>query len=184
VAPRFRADRQYFFVDFVTKQFCVNLGWEGNYGYEVLYNSTLSLPSIAEDQSGELFGLRYGTGRIHKFIQAGGTANNTIPNKLVDTGCVDTTDVTLPASGLIPYETGATFWSDGAVKERYYAIPDASTVDVDASGDWQFPVGSVLVKNFRLNDALIETRLFARHTNGEWGGYTYEWDDTETALRA
>ena len=39
-----------------------------------------------------------------------------------------------------------------------------------------FPVGTVLVKNFRLGARRVETRLFMRHTNGKWAGYTYEWN--------
>ena len=34
----------------------------------------------------------------------------------------------------------------------------------------------MLVKNFRLGTRLVETRLFMRHTDGEWAGYTYEWN--------
>ena len=172
---------RYFFVDFISRQiFASTSDAQGNYGYEILYSSNLSLSSLSEDENGEIYGLRYGNGRIHKFIQGGGTANNTIPDLLSDTGCVDPLDPKLPAAGLIPYETVVPFWSDGAVKQRYFALPDGLTVDVDADGDWLFPVGSVLIKNFRLAGKLIETRMFMRHTNGEWRGYTYEWNDNET----
>ncbi len=36
------------------------------------------------------------------------------------------------------------------------------------------------MKNFILDDALIETRFMMRHNDGEWGGYTYEWNDAGT----
>jgi uncharacterized repeat protein (TIGR03806 family) len=42
------------------------------------------------------------------------------------------------------------------------------------------PNGTVLMKHFRLNNALIETRLFMRHPDGEWAGYTYEWNAQRT----
>ena len=38
----------------------------------------------------------------------------------------------------------------------------------------------MLVKHFRLNGKLNETRLFTRHGNGDWGGYSYEWNLAET----
>jgi mono/diheme cytochrome c family protein len=38
----------------------------------------------------------------------------------------------------------------------------------------------VLMKNFRLNDRLIETRLFMRHPDGIWAGYTYEWNAAQS----
>jgi mono/diheme cytochrome c family protein len=32
------------------------------------------------------------------------------------------------------------------------------------------------MKNFRLGNRLIETRLFMRHPDGVWAGYSYEWN--------
>jgi mono/diheme cytochrome c family protein len=37
------------------------------------------------------------------------------------------------------------------------------------------------MKSFRVNNQLIETRLFMRHPDGDWAGYTYEWNDAQTA---
>ena len=34
----------------------------------------------------------------------------------------------------------------------------------------------MLVKNFALGGQLVETRLFMRHNDGNWAGYTYEWN--------
>jgi uncharacterized repeat protein (TIGR03806 family) len=88
---------------------------------------------------------------------------------------------TQPAAGLIPYTPLAQFWSDGASKQRWMALPDNTKITVEANGDWTFPNGTVLVKNFTLNGQLIETRLFMRYTDsGNWGGYTYRWDSTHT----
>jgi uncharacterized repeat protein (TIGR03806 family) len=81
---------------------------------------------------------------------------------------------------LIPYKPNAPFWSDGAAKERWLALPDGQNITVNADGDWDFPNGSVLVKNFRLENRLIETRLFMRHPDGVWAGYTYEWNASQT----
>jgi hypothetical protein len=39
---------------------------------------------------------------------------------------------------------------------------------------------TVLMKNFRLDNRLIETRLFMRHPDGVWGGHTYEWNAQQT----
>src|SRR5262249_40320095 len=60
-------------------------------------------------------------------------------------------------------------------------LPDNTRITVEADGDWTFPPGTVLVKNFTLNGSLIETRLFMRHTDsGNWGGYTYRWNAAHT----
>src|SRR5690606_28813421 len=85
-----------------------------------------------------------------------------------------------PASGLIPYAPNAPFWSDGAEKERWIALPNGTSITVQNDGDWDFPAGTVLMKHFRLNGRLVETRLLMRHPDNEWAGYTYEWDATQT----
>src|SRR6185369_722895 len=36
------------------------------------------------------------------------------------------------------------------------------------------------MKNFRVGGKLIETRLFMRHPDGNWGGFTYEWNTQQT----
>jgi uncharacterized repeat protein (TIGR03806 family) len=51
---------------------------------------------------------------------------------------------------------------------------------VKADGDFEFPIGTVAAKTFSLGGKRIETRLFMRHSNGNWAGYTYEWNDTQT----
>jgi uncharacterized repeat protein (TIGR03806 family) len=105
-----------------------------------------------------------------------------VPASLANTGCVDATNPTQPASGLIPYGINAPFWSDGATKERFIGIPNGQTIAVQTGNDWQFPSGSVLVKNFRVANQLIETRLLMRHPDdGSWSGYTYEWNAQQTS---
>jgi uncharacterized repeat protein (TIGR03806 family) len=145
--------------------------------------ATAAQPSaFAEAADGELFVLGYGNGFVYSLQPAtGGT--DTIPASLVDTGCVDRTQPTRPSSGLIPYAPNAPFWSDGTAKERWIGLPASApnTISAGTDGDWSFPNGTVLVKSFRLNNQLIETRLFMRHPDGTWAGYTYEWNDAQTA---
>jgi uncharacterized repeat protein (TIGR03806 family) len=93
---------------------------------------------------------------------------------------VNPANPTMPASGLIPYAPNAPFYSDGAVKTRWLALPDGQRITVDADDDFDFPNGSVLMKNFTLGGNLIETRLFMRHNDGSWAGYTYEWNAQHT----
>lgn len=80
----------------------------------------------------------------------------------------------------VPYELNAPFWSDGAEKERWMMVPDGKRVHVMADGDWDFPIGTVLVKQFRRGGRLFETRLLVRHEDGDWGGYSYEWNEAGT----
>jgi hypothetical protein len=78
------------------------------------------------------------------------------------------------------YAPNAAFFSDGAVKTRWLALPDGQRINVDASNDFDFPNGSVLMKNFSLGGQLVETRLFMRNNDGNWAGYTYQWNDQHT----
>jgi uncharacterized repeat protein (TIGR03806 family) len=95
------------------------------------------------------------------------------------TGCVKAESPKEPAAGLIPYDVVNPLWSDGADKERYLALPNATKIDVNGDGDFQLPVGSVLVKHFKLNDKFVETRLFMHGELG-WQGFSYEWQDDQT----
>jgi len=138
------------------------------------FDSGLSISSFAQDASGEIYIVNYG-GTLHR-LRAGSGAGRVIPTQLSATGCVSSADATQPAAGLIPYAPNAAFWSDGAAKSRFLALPDGQNISVGQDGDFDFPNGSVLVKNFRIGTRLVETRLFMRHNNGDWAGYTYEWN--------
>jgi uncharacterized repeat protein (TIGR03806 family) len=105
---------------------------------------------------------------------------DTIPDLLSASGCVDPSDVTQAYAGLLPYDLSAPFWSDGADKDRYIGLPNGTTIGINADGDFDFPNGTVIVKNFRLGGNLVETRHLMRHTDGVWAGYTYEWNTAQT----
>jgi uncharacterized repeat protein (TIGR03806 family) len=139
----------------------------------------LSIASFAQDTDGELYIAHLG-GTIHKIVEATG-GGGSIPAQLSATGCVNPANPSQPAAGLIPYAPNAPFYSDGALKTRWLALPDGQRIGVDdSSGDFDFPAGSVLMKNFSLGGQLVETRLFMRHDDGNWAGYTYEWNAQHT----
>jgi uncharacterized repeat protein (TIGR03806 family) len=144
----------------------------------VIAEAGMKIWSFGQGHDGEVYALE-GT-KTFKLVPAGGAEPDSFPALLSDTGYVDPQDPTQPASCLIPYDINVPFWSDGALKERWLAIPDGTAIHVGPDGDWEFPVGSVFVKSFRLGGKLVETRLFLRHADGGWGGYSYEWNSTET----
>lgn len=158
----------------------------GNYAAEELLDTPLSIASFGQGNDGELYVIDIAGGALHKIVDGGAAPppSTRVPELLSETGCVDAENPSAPASGLIPYSVAAPFWSDGATKERWLAIPDGTSIRVAADGDYTFPNGTVLMKNFRLNGSLVETRLFMRHLDGEWAGYSYEWnaEGTDAAL--
>lgn len=172
---------RYVFTDFFTRSLYLYDASAPNGYSELLANTGAMVSSFAQDNDLELYLVAYDTGGLYKINPgAGGSGIPPVPANLSDTGCVDPSDPTLPAIGLIPFAPEAPFWSDNAVKSRWLALPDGTNASIDADGDWQFPVGSVLVKSFELNGQLIETRLLMRHPDGEWAGYTYQWNASQT----
>ncbi len=144
----------------------------------ILLESGLGISSFAQGNDGELYVVDYG-GTLQRIVFSGSESVE-VPSTLSATGCVSTSDPRAPAAGLIPYKVNAPFWSDGAEKDRWLALPDGQTIAAGSDGDWQLPNGSVLMKQFRIGTRLIETRLLMRHPDGEWGGFTYEWNSAQT----
>ena len=145
----------------------------------LLQNTSLNISSFGQGNDGEVYVVNYG-GTLHQIVLDTNNGNNSVATLLSETGCVNPLDPTQPANAMIPYDINALFWSDGAVKQRWFALPNNREISINNADDWVFPIGSVLMKNFRINDQLIETRLFMRHNDGDWGGYSYEWNDQET----
>ena len=173
---------RYVFGDFGTGRiWALHDDGQGGYTNELLVETSLGISSFGVGLDGELYFADYFAGGLYKLIPAGAPVPDTIPLSLAATGCVAPGDPTQPAAGLVPYGVNAPFWSDGAAKSRYLALPDGATIDVAASGDWTLPAGSVVVKHFRIGASLVETRLLMRHPDGVWAGYTYEWNDAQTA---
>src|SRR5262249_3663080 len=113
-----------------------------------LLESNLNISSFGQGNDGELYVVNY-AGTLHRITFEAGTPGGSVPATLSATGCVSTADATQPAAGLIPYKPNASFWSDGATKERWLALPDAQRIVVQSDKDWDLPNGTVLMKNFR-----------------------------------
>jgi uncharacterized repeat protein (TIGR03806 family) len=141
----------------------------------------LSPSAFGEANDGELFLLDYSRGQIRRLVFTGGGGGDNVPQQLSATGCINTSSTGAPPLlTLIPYAPNAAFWSDGAVKERWIGLPNGQDITVQGDGDWEPPNGTVLVKHFRLANLLVETRLFMRHPDGVWAGYTFEWNPAQT----
>ncbi len=111
-------------------------------------------------------------------IEAGGE----IPPLLSQTGVFRNTAQRITNPGLIPYDLNVAFWSDGADKSRWIAVPEGQ-IAFSPSGEWHFPPGTVFVKNFDLAvDAThpgtkrrLETRLLVCDSSGGVYGAVYKW---------
>jgi uncharacterized repeat protein (TIGR03806 family) len=114
-----------------------------------------------------------------------------IPQLLSQTGAFTDVRSLTPSPGLIPYDLIVAFWSDGAVKSRFVAIPDGK-IEFTATDEWRFPPGTVFVKTFELpvdaNDPnlkrRLETRLLVCAAGGQVYGVVYKWraDESDAEL--
>src|SRR3984957_2916482 len=115
------------------------------------------------------------------YLEMPSEADGKIPPLLSQTGVFSDTPKRIPSPGLIPYDLNVAFWSDGADKSRWIAVPEGKIV-FSPSGEWRFPDGTVFVKNFDMPDAApgngrrrLETRLLVRDSNGGVYGVVYKW---------
>ena len=133
--------------------------------------------TFGQGADGELYLVSY-AGAIYKLVPEGENSEEQgPPARLSQTGCMQDGNPALPGPALVPYGVNLPLWSDGLEKARYMAIPDGETVGLDAQGALVFPVGSVLVKSFYDGERLLETRFLVRHEDGDWGGYSYLWNE-------
>lgn len=144
---------------------------------EVIPNSGTLPVSFGQSPEGEVFVIDYG-GLIHALVPT--TDNDpgeasSFPSLLSETGCFEPNRPSEPVDALFPYDVNSPLWSDGAEKRRWFALPDGTTPSALPDGDLDLPVGSVVVKEFRLKDTPVETRLLVRHEDGNWAGYSYRW---------
>ena len=144
------------------------------------------LSSFGTDAAGEIYFCQMSSigGSIFK-LQRGGPPPpaKTLPLRLSQLGLFSDLAALRPADFLIPYAVNAPLWSDGAVKTRWFAVPDRTVIGFSPKGEWSFPAGSIFVKHFSLpvddNDRTVlrrlETRLLVRDTNGYVYGASYKW---------
>jgi len=110
-----------------------------------------------------------------------GTTGTPPPATLSATGAFSNTASLTPAAGLVAYDPNVSFWSDGAVKSRWFAIRNTTdTFTFSATDNWTFPAGMVWVKHFDLDVGdpparrRIETRFLVKTGNDVYG-LSYRW---------
>lgn len=114
-----------------------------------------------------------------------------IPVTLVQAGVFANPSTLTPPPGFVPYDVNVPFWSDGAIKSRWFYIPTNQTITFGAANNWSFPTGSVWVKHFELeltngvpaSRKRLETRVLVRYQNAgvsDVYGVTYRWGDSLT----
>jgi len=125
----------------------------------------------ADPHNGDLLMCNYLQNKIKRLIYADVTTS-TFPSKLSDTGIFADLTTLSPNPGIVSYEPQISFWSDYAIKRRWFAIPDVTnTIGFAADSNWTLPSGMKWIKHFDLemergNPATkrrIETRVLGAY---------------------
>ena len=169
-----------------------------------LVNTQFRVVAFAETCDGEVLVLDHISGTLQQLVTAPPAKDHPeFPRLLSQTGLFSSMTDHRPAPGVLPYSVNSPLWSDGAVKDRFLAVPGTEEIEFDgttyptAPPGWRFPDGTVLVKTFSVEmetgntDSLrrLETRLLhhkrmpgnaAKYGAQVWYGYTYFWNDQQT----
>ena len=172
-----------------------------------LVDTSFRIIDFGQTHQGELYVMDFIGGQIHRLVPSPAVHQpDQFPRRLSQAGLFASVREHKPAPGLIPYSVNSELWSDGAVKERWIAIPGDSQVEFEtveypqpapgAPLGWRFPDGTVIVKTFSLeleagNPASrhrVETRLLHHEALGGteevgdqyWKGYSYVWNEDQT----
>ena len=91
-------------------------------------------------------------------------------------------------AGVTPFDLNTPLFSDYVLKKRFVYVPEGNITPYNETTVLDFPLGSVLIKNFYYNlegeDHIIETRLLIKKVSG-WQPETYIWNDSQTeAIRS
>ena len=113
-----------------------------------------------------------------------------LPPTLADTGAFANLVELTPNAGIVPYEVNVPFWSDNAIKSRWFSVPDVNAkITFRAATNWAFPAGTVWIKHFELemtrgvaaSRRRVETRFLVRDATAKGVyGVTYRWADSQT----
>ena len=157
-------------------------------GDEVLSNSELgnvsSVASFGEDESGELYAVSLG-GTIWRFEASDrAPAPSEAPDLLSDTGVFTDLSTLTVSRGFIEYDLSHAEWADGARLRRWIVLPGTSRISFAATGAWEFPLGTVIVKHFDLDLSAtttrrLETRVMVKRSQA-WDFYLYKWNEAGT----
>ena len=126
-----------------------------------------------------------------KRLARSGTTGTAPPVTLSATGAFSNLTTLTPHAGLVGYAPNVNFWSDHAVKSRWFAIKNLTdTVGFSADGNWTLPTGMVWVKHFdidleRGNAATrrrLETRFLVK-TATDIYGLSYRWNNIQSGAQ-
>lgn len=131
------------------------------------------------DTRGHLYVLRNDRG-VERLVAAGQRKARPFPTRLSETGLYASVAERQLAPGVQPSTVSQPLWRDGAVVERFVAVPPGTRLKPQPRGGWQLPDGGVAGLTILLPDAAgglrpIETQLIY-HEASLWNFFSFAWD--------
>lgn len=142
---------------------------------------------LPDPRDGEMLLADAGDNAVKKIMRSA-LPTNALPAALSGVGAFTNLATLAPAPGVVPYALNVPFWSDHAIKSRWFAVPSTNLViTFNAEQPWTFPTSTVWVKHFELeltsgvpaSARRIETRFLVKNAGGGYG-ITYRWGDSLT----
>lgn len=141
-----------------------------------------------DPRNGDILYAAHGAGQIKRIARRSSGFTLLIPSTLSRTGAFADLETLTPNEGIVAYEPNVSFWSDGAVKRRWFTVPKLEDViDFAPEEPWAFPAGTTWIKHFEVelepgNPASrrrVETRFLVKTETASYG-LTYAWNEDET----
>jgi glucose/arabinose dehydrogenase len=177
-------DGKYLFADWTGQIYAMPRLQDGRYGPPEMLAFVENIATIAKDPlDGSVL---LGGAVLQRLVRVTNTV--VLPRMLSETGLFDSTAALEPVDGLLGYEVNQPFWSDNAIKRRWFGLPEGTRkIEFSATGNWNSPVGTVWVKHFdfpisEVDPELLrrlETRVIVRTEQGVYG-VTYRWNAAGT----
>jgi glucose/arabinose dehydrogenase len=142
-----------------------------------------------DPRNGDVLVAQINNGLIGRLEYSATPSGAPLPATLADTGAFNDLATLTPSAGIVPYHINVPFWSDHAIKNRWFSIPNTNlTMTFSAAGNWSFPTGTVWIKHFELeltngvpeSRQRLETRFLVRNAGSVYG-ITYRWDSATNA---
>jgi uncharacterized repeat protein (TIGR03806 family) len=192
-------DGTYIFGDWETRRIWgVNVEGEQLGPRRELVEPTVRIVGFSEDNAGELYLLDYDEGTLHALARSEvQQVQQPFPRKLSESGLFASVAEHQVSDGVLRFSINAQQWSDGAVAERFIAIPGTGSIKLHSKSEevvgsmfkrqMDFPKDAVLLKTLSLDlaseDLETRTRIETQvlHFDGrDWRAYTYEWNAEQT----
>lgn len=157
--------------------------------FQLLTDASSPAAFGTDPRNGDVLIAQLGNNQIGRLDYNASPVGTPLPPTLAATGAFADLTTLTPAAGIVPYDLNVPFWSDNAIKSRWFSVPNTNlSIGYDATGNWSFPTGTVWIKHFEMeltngiaaSRKRLETRFIVRNPNGIYG-ITYRWDSATNA---